>query len=151
DAGVVRVITTGASQPLDVGRETRVVSAAQRRALAVRDGGCVGCHAPAVWCEAHHVRHWLDGGPTDLDNLLLACAGCHRDIHDRGWEPVRGPDSHWSLHPPDPAHPPHPPDPPEPAGSPPGQSRPWGSRPSDPPATPARPEAGQARSRASPV
>ncbi|MPZ89322.1 MAG: DUF222 domain-containing protein, partial [Nitriliruptorales bacterium] len=107
DCGVVRVITAGASQPLDVGRETRVVSAAQRRALAVRDGGCVGCAAPVGWCEAHHIVHWLDFGPTDLDNLVLVCWGCHRDIHDRGWKPVCGPDGHWTLHPPDPPDPPH--------------------------------------------
>ncbi|MPZ86735.1 MAG: DUF222 domain-containing protein, partial [Nitriliruptorales bacterium] len=117
DCGVVRVITAGASQPLDVGRETRVVSAAQRRALAVRDGGCVGCAAPVGWCEAHHVKHWLDFGRTDLDNLVLVCASCHRDIHDRGWTPVCGPDGHWTLHPPhppDPSRPPRPPQTPEP-------------------------------------
>ncbi|MPZ89795.1 MAG: DUF222 domain-containing protein [Nitriliruptorales bacterium] len=100
DAGIVRVITAGASQPLDAGRETRVVSPAQRRALAVRDRGCIGCAAPVGWCEAHHVTHWFDWGDTDLDNLVLVCGGCHRDIHDRGWKPVRGPDGHWSLHPP---------------------------------------------------
>jgi hypothetical protein len=55
------------AQPLDVGRSTRVVTPAQRQALAVRDGGCVfpGCGRPVGWCEAHHVRHWLAGArPT---------------------------------------------------------------------------------------
>src|SRR4030095_3837100 len=63
------------SRPLDVGRATRVVTPAQRQALAVRDGGCVfpGCSRPLAWCEGHHVRHWLDGGPTDLANLALVC------------------------------------------------------------------------------
>jgi hypothetical protein len=63
------------SQPLEVGRSSRVVQAAQRAALAVRDGGCVfpGCQRPQAWCEAHHLRHWLHGGPTDLANLALLC------------------------------------------------------------------------------
>jgi hypothetical protein len=65
------------SLPLDLGRTTRVVSPAQRNALAVRDGGCVfpGCRRPLAWCEGHHVRHWLDGGPTDLDNLGVGLPG----------------------------------------------------------------------------
>jgi len=65
------------SQPLDLGRTSRVVSPAQHRALAVRDGGCVfpDCGRPLAWCEAHHLWHWLDGGPTDLDNLNLVVPG----------------------------------------------------------------------------
>ncbi|MGH8900703.1 MAG: DUF222 domain-containing protein, partial [Egibacteraceae bacterium] len=97
DAGVCRVITNGPSQILDAGRATRTVTPAQRRALAVRDGGCVGCRAPTSWCEAHHVVHWIDHGPTDLDNLVLLCFGCHRDVHERGWQPIRDPDGRWTL------------------------------------------------------
>jgi hypothetical protein len=55
------------TQPLEVGRTTRVVQPGQRLALAVRDGGCVvpGCDRPLAWCEAHHLCHWVDGGrPT---------------------------------------------------------------------------------------
>jgi hypothetical protein len=65
------------TQPLEVGRTSRVVTAAQRAALAVRDGGCVfpGCDRPPAWCEAHNLRHWLHGGPTDLANLALLCRG----------------------------------------------------------------------------
>jgi HNH endonuclease len=68
------------TQPLDVGRATRVVTPAQRTALAVRDGGCrfPGCSRPLAWCEGHHLRHWLDGGPTDLANLALLCRAHHR-------------------------------------------------------------------------
>jgi Domain of unknown function (DUF222)/HNH endonuclease len=74
------------TQPLEVGRATRVVSPAQRTALSVRDGGCVfpGCDRPPGWCEAHHVRHWLHGGPTDLDNLVLLCWTHHRAVHEGG-------------------------------------------------------------------
>jgi hypothetical protein len=75
-----------ATQPLEVGRATRVVSPAQRTALGVRDGGCVfpGCDRPPGWCEAHHLRHWLHGGPTDLANLVLLCWTYHRAVHEGG-------------------------------------------------------------------
>jgi hypothetical protein len=64
------------TQPLEVGRTTRVVQPAQRVAPAVRDGGCVfpGCARPLAWCEAHHLRHWRHGGPTDPANWGC-CAG----------------------------------------------------------------------------
>jgi uncharacterized protein DUF222/HNH endonuclease len=100
DSAITQVITTGASQPLDLGRATRVVSVAQRRALAVRDGGCVGCRAPAAWSQAHHAIFRTDHGPTDLDNLILVCWRCHHNIHERHWQPIRAPNGHWSLHPP---------------------------------------------------
>jgi hypothetical protein len=75
-----------ATQPLEVGRATRVVSPAQRTALTVRDGGCrfPGCDRPPGWCEAHHLRHWLHGGATDLDNLVLLCWTQHRAVHEGG-------------------------------------------------------------------
>jgi Domain of unknown function (DUF222)/HNH endonuclease len=81
-----------ATQPLEVGRATRVVSPAQRTALAVRDGGCVfpGCDRPVAWCDAHHLRHWLHGGTTDLGNLVLLCRAHHRAVHE----------GHQRLHPP---------------------------------------------------
>jgi hypothetical protein len=83
DAKVSRVITDGASRPLDVGRSTKVVPPAIRRAVTVRDRGCrfPGCGRPPSWCDAHHVRHWADGGETSLDNLVLLCRPHHRAIH----------------------------------------------------------------------
>ena len=89
-------------QPLDVGRSSRVVTPAQRQALAVRDGGCVfpGCSRPLAWCEGHHVWHWLDGGPTDLDNLALLCRAHHRAVHEGGWQLIRGPDGRFTATPP---------------------------------------------------
>ncbi len=85
DASVSRVITSGGSEPLDVGRRTPVVPAGLRRALVVRDRGCrfPGCGRPQAWCDAHHVEHWADGGSTSLDNLLLLCRPHHRAVHDR--------------------------------------------------------------------
>jgi hypothetical protein len=90
------------TQPLEVGRATRVVQAAQRTALAVRDGGCVfpGCSRPLAWCEAHHLRHWLHGGPTDLANLALLCRAHHRAVHEGGWRLVRQADGRLTATPP---------------------------------------------------
>jgi hypothetical protein len=90
------------TQPLEVGRTTRVVQPAQRAALAVRDGGCVvpDCDRPLAWCEAHHLRHWADGGPTDLANLALLCRAHHRTVHEGGWRLTRAPDGHWTATPP---------------------------------------------------
>lgn len=83
DANVTRVITDGRSAPLELGRRTKVVPASLRRAVAVRDGGCrfPGCERPPGWCDAHHVRHWADGGETSMGNLVLLCRPHHRRIH----------------------------------------------------------------------
>jgi hypothetical protein len=83
DANVSRVITRGASEPLELGRRTKVVPAPLRRAVAVRDRGCrfPACERPPGWCDAHHVRHWADGGETSLANLVLLCRPHHRAIH----------------------------------------------------------------------
>jgi hypothetical protein len=88
DAGISRVITGPASVPLDVGRESRTVTPGQWAALVVRDRGCAfpGCTRPAEWCIAHHIVHWADGGPTDLNNLVLLCGYHHRVAHHGGWQ-----------------------------------------------------------------
>jgi hypothetical protein len=92
----------GPTQPLEIGRTSRVVSAAQRAALVVRDGGCAvaGCDRPPAWCEAHHLRHWLHGGPTNLDNLALVCRTHHRAVHEGGWRLARDPDGRLAASPP---------------------------------------------------
>jgi Domain of unknown function (DUF222)/HNH endonuclease len=90
------------TQPLEVGRASRVVQAAQRAALVVRDGGCgfPGCDRPQAWCEAHHLQHWLHGGPTDLSNLALLCRAHHRAVHEGGWRLARDPDGRLAATPP---------------------------------------------------
>ncbi|WP_298992383.1 HNH endonuclease signature motif containing protein [uncultured Pseudokineococcus sp.] len=83
DAEVVPAVLGSRSEPLDVGRAAYTVTPAQRRALALRDRGCIApdCGAPVSRTHAHHVVHWADGGPTDLSNLALVCGHDHRRIH----------------------------------------------------------------------
>jgi hypothetical protein len=87
DAKVLPAVLGTHGEVLDLGRATRLATPAQRRALALRDGGCVrpGCTRSSKWCHVHHVRHWVDGGPSDLDNMILVCACHHRELHHTGW------------------------------------------------------------------
>jgi Domain of unknown function (DUF222) len=87
DAIIDRVTVDEAGHVLDYGRSIRLATPAQRRALAVRDGGCAhpACSAPPAWCDAHHVHWWTKGGPTDLDNLCLLCSHHHSQIHTGAW------------------------------------------------------------------
>ncbi len=73
--------------PLAVGRTQRTATAAQRRALAVRDGGCIipGCRVPAEACQVHHLDEWAEGGSTDLHNLATLCWAHHRQVDLRMW------------------------------------------------------------------
>ena len=75
----------GLGVPLAAGRTVRTVTTGQRKALVVRDGGCVfpGCGRSTGFCDAHHaIRHWSDGGDTNLDNLVLLCGLHHRRVHE---------------------------------------------------------------------
>lgn len=87
DAGVVRIVEDGNGQPLDVGRKTRTISPALKRALMARDQGCrfPGC-AATRHLHGHHVEHWADGGATALDNLLQLCPHHHRLVHEGGFK-----------------------------------------------------------------
>jgi hypothetical protein len=85
DAAVVVIREDAGGAALDVGRKTRTIPAAIRRALETRDTGCRFPGCTARRCEAHHVVHWADGGPTCLDNLVLLCRRHHRLLHEGGY------------------------------------------------------------------
>ncbi|HZS20443.1 MAG TPA: DUF222 domain-containing protein [Pseudonocardiaceae bacterium] len=74
-------------EPLDVGRASRIVPAAIRRSVILRDGGCAfpGCAVPARWCDIHHVVHWAQGGATRLTNCVALCGRHHRLLHHSDW------------------------------------------------------------------
>lgn len=87
DAGYRHLVIDDAGQPLYEGRLKRYFTPAQRRALAVRDGGCVWpqCTAPPGWCHAHHIEEWKangNHGATDIDNGVLLCPAHHHMLHD---------------------------------------------------------------------
>lgn len=88
DATVIPVVLGSRSEPLDIGRKTRTVPTALRRALVLRDRGCAfpGCSVPANWCDAHHCQPWADGGVTALSNLVLLCGVHHALVHHSAWE-----------------------------------------------------------------
>jgi len=89
DSSVNRIVWDGESEILDVGRRTRTVPAALRRAVIARDRHCVwkGCTRSARWADIHHLISWADGGTTELTNLCLLCRYHHTLIHLHGWEP----------------------------------------------------------------
>jgi hypothetical protein len=93
DAAIGRIIMRGGSEVLDVGRRTRLVTPALRRALHLRDKGCVepGCDIPAHWCDAHHIVPWQHHGPTSLDNLELRCRHHHLATHQHHEHHIRTP------------------------------------------------------------
>jgi hypothetical protein len=88
DAEVIRIITNGKSEILDVGRAQRTFPVAIRRALLAQWRTCFwgGCNCPAEWAEGHHIDPWEDGGETSLANAVLACAYHHHVIHRYGWK-----------------------------------------------------------------
>lgn len=104
DSELGRIVMDAESVPIDLGRSTRLYSAAQRRAVIVRDRGCAwnGCDVPAAYCDVHHRRWWdRDRGRTDLDNGVLLCSHHHHTVHrhdlviERAGPPARGPGS-WA-------------------------------------------------------
>jgi hypothetical protein len=85
DCSVVMMLENGQGETLDVGRKTRSISPALRRALNARDRGCrfPGC-THTRYVDAHHVRHWAHGGETKPSNLVTLCAFHHRKVHEGG-------------------------------------------------------------------
>ncbi|MFC9790746.1 DUF222 domain-containing protein [Rhodococcus sp. NPDC127528] len=102
DSVVTPIVIDGEGNPLDVGRSTRLISSRLRKALAARDCGCVfpGCGRPAAWTDGHHIRHWSNGGPTALSNLVLLCRFHHTVIHRGDWQVFIGEDGHPWFRPP---------------------------------------------------
>ena len=97
DAQVLPAVFAGRSQPMDLGQSRRTANGAQRAALIARDRHCVGCGARAAWCQAHHIIHWADGGPTSVNNMVLLCSRCHHKVHDNDWQIRQTPTGQYTL------------------------------------------------------
>jgi hypothetical protein len=87
DAQLIPAVLGSDGQILDMGRRRRLVTGRLRQALELRDRGCAfpGCDRPPRWCAGHHIRSWVDGGSTNLDNSVLLCGHHHRTIHHGHW------------------------------------------------------------------
>lgn len=83
DAAIIPAVLGSDGEILDQGRAERLFTTAQIRAMWLRDKHCTfpGCDTPAAWCDAHHLIHWIDGGPTNLANGTLLCPRHHTITH----------------------------------------------------------------------
>jgi hypothetical protein len=86
DGTVVGVLEGRDGEPLNIGRKSRSIPPAIKRALRARDGGCrfPGCDRTR-FCDGHHVKHWADGGETKLGNLITLCSFHHTLLHEGGF------------------------------------------------------------------
>jgi hypothetical protein len=86
DGSVITIVEDPRGNPLDVGRKRRTVTTALKRALWSRDRGCAfpGCDRKR-YVDGHHIRHWADGGETNLENTVLLCSHHHRLMHEGGF------------------------------------------------------------------
>ena len=98
DSALVKVVEDENGEPLSVGRKTRSIPPAVRRALQLRDRHCrfPGCTS-RHFLDAHHLRHWADGGETKTDNLALLCAAHHRLVHEGGFRIIHEKDGALSF------------------------------------------------------
>lgn len=101
DAIVDRVVLNASGRVLEMQSLGRLFTAAQRRGLAARDGGCAwpGCDRPPSWADAHHVIFWTDGGQTTVDNGVLLCETHHTTVHYGEWRIVMRDGLPWFIPP----------------------------------------------------
>ncbi|WP_240670711.1 HNH endonuclease signature motif containing protein [Actinoplanes solisilvae] len=104
EARLLPAVLGGEGQILDLGRSRRLATAALRRALHIRDGGCAfpSCDRPPRWTDIHHIVEWSLGGLTSLDNTVLLCRHHHRLLHHptAGWRVRLGTDRRPEFIPP---------------------------------------------------
>jgi hypothetical protein len=102
DGEAIVIVEDEEGEPLSVGRKTRTVSRAIKRALKSRDKGCKfpGCHHTR-FVDAHHIEHWSAGGETSLDNLVLLCSKHHKLVHEGGFRIERDYHDRWFFKRPD--------------------------------------------------
>ncbi len=86
NARIKGVVFSSEGVPLWHGHSKRVATKAQTNALRARYGACGGCGADMWICQGHHVQAVSQGGPTNIDNMMLLCWGCHQKVHLHGWQ-----------------------------------------------------------------
>ena len=120
NARITGVVFSGEGVPLWHGHAKRVATKAQMNALRARYGACGGCGANMWICDGHHIEPVSQGGPTNIDNMMLACWACHQKVHHYGWREVPDGRGLYTIAPPERIRygPAHAPDPPPPSGPP---------------------------------
>jgi hypothetical protein len=100
EAGIIPAVLGGRSEVLDLGRQRRFHSKAQRIALALKHGGCVveGCDWPPGMCHAHHDQPWSEGGDTSVTNGRLLCPRHHARAHDPTYTMTKLPEGKIRFH-----------------------------------------------------
>ncbi len=100
NAGLIPAVLGTDSAPLDLGREARLHTKAQRQALSLTHDSCgvAGCERPFAWCEIHHPHPWSRGGRTDLANALPLCFFHHQRAHDNHLDLRKTPTGDWRFH-----------------------------------------------------
>jgi hypothetical protein len=97
DSHAVVLTEDDQGEPLGIGRKTRVVPTAIRRALHARDQGC--CRFPGCgnrrYLHSHHIEHWSNGGETSVGNLMLLCTKHHTLVHEGGFRIERDFRNRW--------------------------------------------------------
>jgi len=102
DAGVSVLSKDQEENTLDIGRKTRIIPPAMRRALKARDENCrfPGC-THKHYIDGHHIKHWSEGGETSLDNLVQLCRHHHRLVHEGGFSCAKNSDDKIEFHSPE--------------------------------------------------
>ena len=102
DCSVTRILLGSDSMVIDVGRAKRTISGPARKVLNVRDRGCTwpGCERPVSWTSGHHLKHWINGGTNEPNNLTLLCYRHHWMVHEGSWQIVRDSDGRMLTIPP---------------------------------------------------
>ena len=97
---VVQRLELSGTRVLAMGREVRTATPTQRRAVIARDRHCraPGCRTRARHCDVHHIDHWIDGGRTDVDRMVLLCGTHHRQFHREGWRTELDDDATFTVH-----------------------------------------------------
>lgn len=98
DGGILGIKFDKNGKGINLGRDTRLFTEAQKAVLAVRDGGCrwPGCDRPPSWTESHHINQWArDRGRTDVDDGILLCRRHHMLLHNNHWQVLRDEGTYW--------------------------------------------------------
>ena len=99
DSVVQRVMVAG-DKVLNMGRSVRTATAVQRRAIITRDRHCraPGCATKPKHCDVHHIDHWINGGSTDVDRMVLLCGTHHHQFHRPGYRMELDEDATFTVH-----------------------------------------------------